>query len=301
MVLELPVTQPPTPLTDLRASVDSRLVKPSGFVEPIDEHFLRTVEDMRATGRSRSTTHLRPGSRHSSRPRSRVATSTSRPDGSSTRGGFYTIGSAGHESNAAVGLLSRTTDPALLHYRSGGFYAARRRCCDGTVDPVRESLRGLTGSAADPMSGGRHKVFGHPSCTSSRRPRRSPRTCRARSASASPWDSRRRWAGDAVAGGRAGRRQLRRRLGEPLDGGRCLNAAAYLTHVHRDCPLLLVCEDNGLGISTRTPRGWPAAVLQHLPGIAYFQPPATTRRPARDDRGGADRRTHAGARPPCFT
>ena len=39
--------------------------------------------------------------------------------------GFYTIGSAGHEANAAVGLLTRVEDPALLHYRSGGFYAAR--------------------------------------------------------------------------------------------------------------------------------------------------------------------------------
>ncbi len=40
--------------------------------------------------------------------------------------GFYTIGSAGHESNAAVAAALRPTDPALLHYRSGGFYAARR-------------------------------------------------------------------------------------------------------------------------------------------------------------------------------
>src|SRR4051812_13219815 len=39
--------------------------------------------------------------------------------------GFYTIGSAGHEANAALGLLTRVDDPALLHYRSGGFYAAR--------------------------------------------------------------------------------------------------------------------------------------------------------------------------------
>ena len=38
---------------------------------------------------------------------------------------FYTIGSAGHESNAAVALALRPTDPALLHYRSGAFYLAR--------------------------------------------------------------------------------------------------------------------------------------------------------------------------------
>src|SRR5690625_6907780 len=32
--------------------------------------------------------------------------------------GFYTIGSAGHEGNAAVAAALRPTDPALLHYRS---------------------------------------------------------------------------------------------------------------------------------------------------------------------------------------
>jgi 2-oxoisovalerate dehydrogenase E1 component len=34
---------------------------------------------------------------------------------------FYTIGSAGHESNAALALALRVDDPALLHYRSGAF------------------------------------------------------------------------------------------------------------------------------------------------------------------------------------
>ena len=39
--------------------------------------------------------------------------------------GFYTIGSAGHESNAFVADALRPTDPALLHYRSGGFFLMR--------------------------------------------------------------------------------------------------------------------------------------------------------------------------------
>src|SRR5690606_35996361 len=34
---------------------------------------------------------------------------------------FYTIGSSGHEGNAMVARLTRHTDPAFLHYRSGGF------------------------------------------------------------------------------------------------------------------------------------------------------------------------------------
>src|SRR5215217_9216387 len=79
-----------------------------------------------------------------------------------TRGeAFYTIGSAGHESDAAVAMALRPTDPALLHYRSGGFYCARAAQVPG-VDAVRDVLLGLTASRHEPISGGRHKVFGHP-------------------------------------------------------------------------------------------------------------------------------------------
>src|SRR3954471_24768880 len=74
--------------------------------------------------------------------------------------GYYTIGSAGHEGNAAVAAALRPTDPALLHYRSGGFYCARAGQVDNT-DPIRDVLRGLVASAAEPIAGGRHKVFGH--------------------------------------------------------------------------------------------------------------------------------------------
>src|SRR5690606_38292742 len=41
--------------------------------------------------------------------------------------GFYTIGSSGHEGNVAIAAALRVTDPALLHYRSGGFFAERAR------------------------------------------------------------------------------------------------------------------------------------------------------------------------------
>jgi 2-oxoisovalerate dehydrogenase E1 component len=239
-------------------------------VEPIDEHLLRAVETLRTgevNGAASDASLLealfeaQAESRHLD-----LAARSLQQQGS----GFYTIGSAGHESNAAVGLLSRTTDPALLHYRSGAFYAARANL-DGSVDPVRETLRSLTCSAADPISGGRHKVFGHAGLHVV------PQTSTI--ASHLP-----RAVGLAFALGLAG--HLGRETPWPEDAvvicsfgdasvnhstaAGALNAAAYLTHVHRDCPVLLVCEDNGLGISTRTPRGWAAAVLQHLPGVAYF-------------------------------
>ncbi|MFZ0082098.1 MAG: MFS transporter, partial [Trebonia sp.] len=74
-------------------------------------------------------------------------------------GGYYTISSAGHEGNAALAAALRPTDPALLHYRSGGFYCARARQVPG-VDPVRDVLLGVAASADEPIAGGRHKVFG---------------------------------------------------------------------------------------------------------------------------------------------
>ena len=52
--------------------------------------------------------------------------------------GYYTIGSSGHEGNAAVAAALRLTDPALLHYRSGAFYLvrARRPARRGTACPT---------------------------------------------------------------------------------------------------------------------------------------------------------------------
>src|SRR4051812_2322294 len=75
--------------------------------------------------------------------------------------GYYTIGSSGHEGNAAVAAALRPTDPALLHYRSGGFYCMRAAQVPGS-DPIRDVLRGVVASSKDPIAGGRHKGFGHP-------------------------------------------------------------------------------------------------------------------------------------------
>ncbi|MEO6064291.1 MAG: MFS transporter, partial [Lysobacterales bacterium] len=72
---------------------------------------------------------------------------------------FYTIGSSGHEGNAMVARLTRHTDPAFLHYRSGGFMAERFRKLPG-MDPVMDSALSFAASRDDPASGGRHKVWG---------------------------------------------------------------------------------------------------------------------------------------------
>ena len=73
--------------------------------------------------------------------------------------GYYTIASSGHEVNAAVAAALRPTDPAFLHYRSGGFFVERARQVPGQT-PIFDILLSLTASSDDPISGGRHKVFG---------------------------------------------------------------------------------------------------------------------------------------------
>ncbi len=71
---------------------------------------------------------------------------------------FYTIGSAGSQSNAAVALALRVDDPALLHYRSGAFYLAR--ASQAEIDGMRDIMLGVVAAAVEPIAGGRHKVFG---------------------------------------------------------------------------------------------------------------------------------------------
>jgi 2-oxoisovalerate dehydrogenase E1 component len=183
--------------------------------------------------------------------------------------GYYTIGSAGHESNAAVGLLSRASDPALLHYRSGGFYAARAAIA-GTDNAVRDVLLSLTSATSDPMSGGRHKVFGHPalgiipqtSTIASHLPRAVGLGYSLDLARAVGQETP--WPADAIVVCSFGDASVNHST-----AAGAFNAAAYLTHRGISCPVLFVCEDNGIGISTRTPVGWTEAALGRLPGLSY--------------------------------
>jgi 2-oxoisovalerate dehydrogenase E1 component len=184
--------------------------------------------------------------------------------------GYYTIGSAGHESNAAVAAALRPTDPALLHYRSGAFYLVRAAQTGRAEDAMSDILLGVVAAAAEPIAGGRHKVFGH------RELNVIPQTSTI--ASHLP-----RAVGLAFALDRAGR------LGCPppwpadsivvasfgdasvnhSTAAGAMNAAGYCAYQRLPLPLLLVCEDNGLGISVRSPAGWTAAALRGRPGIRY--------------------------------
>src|SRR5260221_5439046 len=73
--------------------------------------------------------------------------------------GYYTIGSAGHEGNAAVAAALKPTDPALLHYRSGAFYLVRAAQAGRGEDGIADVLLGMVSAAAAPIAGRRRKVI----------------------------------------------------------------------------------------------------------------------------------------------
>lgn len=183
---------------------------------------------------------------------------------------FYTIGSSGHEGNAMVARLTRHTDPAFLHYRSGGFMAERFRKLPG-MDPVMDSALSFAASKDDPASGGRHKVWGskplwvlpQTSTIASHLPKA---------------------LGTAVAI-EAGKR-LGHSLPIPDDSiticsfgdasanhataQTAFNAAAWTAYQKLPAPVLFVCEDNGIGISVKTPGGWIGNRFRNMDGLDYF-------------------------------
>ncbi len=185
--------------------------------------------------------------------------------------GFYTIGSTGHEGNAALGRLTRYTDMAFVHYRSGAFMAERARQVDGE-DFTRDVMLSFAASSNDPIAGGRHRVWGSvklwvPPQTST-------------IASQLP-----KVVGTALSLQRARRLGVESPLPEDsivvsifgdatvnhATAQTAFNAASWATYQHIPVPVLFVCEDNGIGISVPTPKGWIEASFKNRPGIHYFK------------------------------
>jgi 2-oxoisovalerate dehydrogenase E1 component len=183
--------------------------------------------------------------------------------------GFYTIGSSGHEGNAAVAAALRLTDPALLHYRSGAFYLVRAAQA-GRQDGVRDVLLGLVTAAADPASGGRHKVFGHAELAvipqTSTIASHLPRAVGVAFAisRAAKLGVPTRWPADAVVVCSFGDASVNHSTAVGA-----LNAAAHCAFLGLPLPVLFVCEDNGLGISVRSPKGWVRQALSSRPTLRY--------------------------------
>ncbi|MBS1791135.1 MAG: MFS transporter [Acidobacteria bacterium] len=184
--------------------------------------------------------------------------------------GFYTIGSAGHENNAVVGALLRLDDPCFLHYRSGGLMAARSR--KANVDVIFDTLLSFCASKDDPISQGRHKV----------------------------WGSRTMWVPPQTstiashlpkAAGLAFSLRAARRTGKAEDlsddsivlcsfGDASANHATALAGINSaryairrggTAPIVFLCEDNGIGISVSTPNNWIHDSFCNQPHLHYFE------------------------------
>lgn len=186
------------------------------------------------------------------------------------RQGFYSIGSSGHEGNAAVAAALRVDDPALLHYRSGAFFVQRCKQIRG-ADPIRDVLLGVVAAVADPISGGRHKVFG--SVAASIIPQTStiashlPRAVglafaldrAAKQEVSCPWPA------DAVVVCSFGDASANHSTAVGA-----VNAALHAAHQGVPMPLVFVCEDNGLGISVPTAPDWIERAYGPRPGLTYL-------------------------------
>lgn len=186
--------------------------------------------------------------------------------------GFYTIGSSGHEGMAAVARALRPTDMAFLHYRDAAFQIARADQVPGQ-QITWDMLLSFACSAEDPTSGGRHKVLGSKALMIP------PQTSTI--ASHLP-----KAVGAAYSIGSARRHRPEHQLlpddaivmcsfgdasANHSTAQGAINTAGWTSVQSTPLPLLFVCEDNGIGISVKTPKGWIEASMAGRPGIKYFK------------------------------
>ena len=183
---------------------------------------------------------------------------------------FYTIGSSGHEGNAAIAKAFRVTDMAFLHYRSGAFALQRGKQVDGQTS-IYDMLLSFAAAKDDPISGGRHKVLGSKALSIP------PQTSTI--ASHLP-----KAMGAAFSIGLAKRLEHQGEM--PNDSviicsfgdassnhstaQGAINSAAWAAFQSLPMPIVFVCEDNGIGISTSTPQGWVEANYKDRAGLTYL-------------------------------
>ena len=187
------------------------------------------------------------------------------------RRGFYSIGSSGHEGNAAVARAFRVDDLAFLHYRSGAFYVERASKLPGET-PIWNMALSFVASSEDPISGGRHKVIGS-----------KPLFIPPQTSTIASHLPKAMGAAFSIALSRTHRRTNPEL---PRDGVvlcsfgdasanhstavGAINAAAHTGYRGLPLPLVFVCEDNGIGISVKTPEGWIAANYGARAGLRYI-------------------------------
>ena len=178
---------------------------------------------------------------------------------------FYSIGSSGHEGLAALAYASRPDDMAFLHYRDAAFCIQRRKIVDGST-PLYDMVLSFAASSEDPVSGGRHKVLGGadiyvPPQTSTIASHLPKAVGAAHSLCLGGGDL----PSDSVVLCSFGDASSNHSTAQGA-----INAAAWASYQGSPMPLVFICEDNDIGISVRTPKGWIAANYKNRPGLKYI-------------------------------
>lgn len=185
--------------------------------------------------------------------------------------GYYTIGSSGHEGMAAVAAALRPTDMAFLHYRDAAFQIQRAEQVPGQTI-AWDMLLSFACSAEDPISGGRHKVLGSKAlCIPPQTSTIASHLPKAVGLAYSLGLARRRrpelavLPDDALAVCSFGDASVNHSTAQGA-----FNTAQWTAYQAIPLPLLFVCEDNGIGISTKTPSGWVRATFEQRAALKYF-------------------------------
>ncbi|MEP5728377.1 MAG: thiamine pyrophosphate-dependent enzyme [Sulfitobacter sp.] len=185
--------------------------------------------------------------------------------------GFYTIGSSGHEGMAALGHSMRIDDISFLHYRDAAFQIARAEKA-GQHNMMRDMLLSFACSVDDPTSGGRHKVLGsRPLMIPPQTSTIASHLPKALGAAHSITLAKRNrpehaiLSQDGIVMCSFGDASLNHSTAQGA-----INAACWTAVQGVPLPLLFVCEDNGIGISTKTPSGWVQSSMSARPGLKYF-------------------------------
>lgn len=190
--------------------------------------------------------------------------------------GYYSIGPSGHEGLAAIAAALRPTDMAFLHYRDTAFQIQRSEQVaerQGGQTTAWDILLSYSCAVDDPISGGRHKVLGskelnippQTSTIASHLPKAVGAAYSLGLAKRCPPEFK-QLPDDAIIYCSFGDASVNHSTAQGA-----FNTAAWTSYQSVPLPLLFVCEDNGIGISTKTPTGWVKATFQNRPGIKYFE------------------------------
>ncbi|MBX3022868.1 MAG: hypothetical protein KF799_14430 [Bdellovibrionales bacterium] len=184
---------------------------------------------------------------------------------------YYTIGSAGHEGNAVWGRVFRLTDMAFVHYRSCAFMIQRAKQIPGST-PLYDTMLSFVASSEDPIAGGRHKVFGsyplmvppQTSTIASHLPKAMGAALSIARAKDLGLDSS-VMPSDAIVMCTFGDASINHSTAVGA-----VNSALWVSHQNVAMPLVLICEDNGIGISVPTPNQWLESQYAHRQGLHYI-------------------------------